>query len=83
MGEIVHYDNEQDMRAMVNDTVEFIMSETRRLAETFGDQKNDPNIYLMLSQSITLTFVLNLLKRIHLNNEMFMASFDKSEAQRP
>ena len=71
MGDIIHYDNEKDLRLMVDDIIEFILVETQRLVKK-DNATDDPNYYLLISQNLTQCLVLNLLNQMRLKQESFL-----------
>lgn len=72
----MRYDNEKDMMLMVDDAVEFLMSETKRLIEQYYDP-DDRNAYILVSQNLAFSLILNLMNELHLRQELFMRSFEK------
>ncbi len=71
---LVHYDNERDMQAMVDDIVEFLMVETQRLIQTSFDKESQGhgNTYLLVSQNLTISLVTSLLLEMRLRQESFI-----------
>ena len=80
MGRLIKYDNEQDMRAMVRDTVEFITAETDRIVEQEGKME-DVTWYLLVSQNLALSFVSNVLGQLRLKQALSMADYDRKHTQ--
>lgn len=73
---LVCYDNEKDLRALVSDCMEFLVSETKRIVAQDFSGSTDPNVYVLVSQNLTMSFVLQVLMKSHLNNDMFIAFFE-------
>jgi len=76
---LVSYDNEKDLSALVDDCMEFIVSETKRLVGQDFRDSDDPNVYVLVSQNLTMSFMLQVLMKSHLNNNVFMAFFEKQK----
>jgi hypothetical protein len=74
-GRLMNYDNEKDLKLLVDDSVEFIMSETKRIVEQYYD-KDDGNAYILVAQNLTLSFVLNVMNVLRLKEEAFMRAFE-------
>lgn len=68
------YDNEEQMKLMVNETVEFIVSESARLIKE--KKYGDPNYLVFLMDSLTNCFIVNLLMNVHLNKSDIQKRID-------
>jgi len=64
---LVCYDNEKDLQALVRDCIEFLGAETKRIVDQDFRDSTDPNVSVLVSQNLTMSFVLQVLMRSHLN----------------
>lgn len=71
---LVLYDNEEQMKLMVNETVEFIVSESARLIKE--KKYGDPNYLTFLMDSLTNCFIVNLLMNVHLSKNDIQKRID-------
>jgi len=79
MKELIHYDNEKDLKLLVDDCTEFIMTETARIVDSCGGTC-DGNMYLLVSQNLTNSLVLNVLNRMRLIDMAFVAGVNEQKS---
>lgn len=79
MADLLRYDNEKDMAALIDDIVEFILSETKRTVDQ--QEITDPNAIIQVSQHLTLELTSGLLLVMRVKQSKYIQEVERRRRQ--